>query len=76
MVPHFNERHVKDAMHRNVQTVEPDEPMLNVAKLLRVSGIQGLVVVAKDTRDQACSHPFALLSAPFPCAVCSLLSAS
>jgi len=43
---------VADAMRRAVETVEPTEPMLNVAKLLRVSGHQGLVVVHAGTKDQ------------------------
>jgi len=43
---------VEKAMRRHVETVEPDESLVNVAKLLRVSSLNALVVVEKGTKDK------------------------
>lgn len=52
MLQHFQEKHVADAMRRRVQTVEPSELLLNVAKLLRVGTISSLVVVEEGSTDK------------------------
>ena len=43
---------VEKAMRRHVETVEPEETLVNVAKLLRVSALNALVVVEKGTKDK------------------------
>lgn len=47
---HMQEKKVGDAMHKSVQTCEPSDSILTAAKLLRVGGVSGLVVIETENR--------------------------
>lgn len=46
----YSQSQVEEAMHKAVQTCEPTDFLLTVAKLLRVGGVSGLVVLDENRK--------------------------